>query len=441
MTSVFHWLACCLAALPVSAGGVFWTDRGASQLKRMAFDGSALQTVSLSGAVVSPGSNVRGLAVDTLHNRLFWADNGSDTLLRANLDGTDSQVLVTITGGNAFPADVRPSVADGVFYWCDQIRNRIQRATLEGANVTDIIPDAAPSGPYFLDLDLAAQKLYWGDFSGGAIFRANLDGTARETLLTGNNQTRGVCVDPIGGRLYWINRDDQRIHRCPLSAFTNGTIALTHPAVETLYTGLDTPHGLVLDVPAGKLYWADTGSNAGAGFGERSVCRGDLDGRSSAEILATGNEPWDVDLDRRCTNYAEWRARFFRRDAPATQTAPSADPDGDGAPNVLEYAFGTPPMQADVGHRSHGLLVPDSVAGSLHPGLVFRRSRVATDLAVRVQVSVDLANWENDLNQPSTTEVTVLPLEDGLEEVTVRTVEPLPESAPRFLRLLVELKP
>ena len=82
------------------AGGVFWTDRGASQIKRMNFDGSGLQTIPLSGAVTSPGSNTRGLAIDTASNRIFWADNGADRLLRANFDGTASTILYTITGGN-----------------------------------------------------------------------------------------------------------------------------------------------------------------------------------------------------------------------------------------------------------------------------------------------------------------------------------------------------
>src|SRR5215213_9741579 len=91
----------------VQAGGVFWSDRGASQLKRMNFDGSNLQTIPLSGAVTSPGSNIRGLAVDGVSNRIFWADNGVDRLLRANFDGSASTILYTVTGGNSFPADVR----------------------------------------------------------------------------------------------------------------------------------------------------------------------------------------------------------------------------------------------------------------------------------------------------------------------------------------------
>src|SRR5262245_41618825 len=89
------------------AGGVYWTDRGASQLKRMNFDGSNLQVIPLSGAVTSPGSNIRGVAIDGFSNRIFWADNGADRLLRANVDGTTSTILYTVPGGNSFPADIR----------------------------------------------------------------------------------------------------------------------------------------------------------------------------------------------------------------------------------------------------------------------------------------------------------------------------------------------
>ena len=62
-------VAVALLAFPsvqASAGGVYWTDREASQLKRMSFDGSNLQVITLSGTVTSPGTNIRGLAVDGL---------------------------------------------------------------------------------------------------------------------------------------------------------------------------------------------------------------------------------------------------------------------------------------------------------------------------------------------------------------------------------------
>jgi hypothetical protein len=195
-----------------------------------------------------------------------------------------------------------------------------------------------------MELDPAAGKIYWGDFAGGSIFRSNLDGTARETLVTGLDMTRGLGLDLTDGMIYFVSRDTRSIHRCPLAALENGSIPLTHPSVQTLYTGLDTPHGLELDIPARKFYWADTGTAAGLGTGDRAVSRGDFDGSGAVEVLASGSEPWDVALDRRCANYAEWTRRCFPVSPLPVVPPPQDDPDRDGMNHALEYAFDTPPF-------------------------------------------------------------------------------------------------
>lgn len=437
---MFHRLITCAVFLPAllaHGGGVFWTDRGASQLKRMSFNGSNLVVIALSGAVTSPGTNIRGIAVDTVSNRVFWADNGSDRLLRANFDGTSSTILTTIAGGNSFPADVRLDLGNQFFYWCDQLRNRIQRSSLNGASVADVITNAAPTGPYFMDLDVPSGKIYWGDFGGSSIFRANLDGSARETLLTGNNMTRGVKLDPREQMLYWINRDDKKVHRCPLAAFEGGTIPITHPAVQTLYTNLDTPHGIAIDVPARKVYWADTGTNPGNGTGGQSICRGDFDGGTPLEILATGTEPWDVDLDLRCTNYAEWVQRCFRIDAPAAQTNPEADPDGDGIPNAVEYALDLSPMHADRSALPGGFVTTGPVANSDYHAVNYRRRVGTSDLQFDVQVSTNLTNWVSSATNAVTVEIQVTPLGDGMESATARTLYTVSGLANHFIRVRV----
>ena len=441
MTHQRHIAATLFMAAVAQAGGVFWTDRGASQIKRMNFDGSGLQIVPLSGTVTSPGSNIRGLAIDTVSDRIFWADNGADRLLRANFDGTASTILHTVTGGNSFPADVRLDRGGSLFYWCDQLRQRIQRSTLDGAGVVTVISNAAATGPYFMDLDPAAGKIYWGDFDGGSIFRANLDGSGRETLLTGNNRTRGVCVDPGGDMLYWINRDDKKVHRCPLSSFTNGTIALTNPAVQTLYTNLDTPHGLVLDLPARKLYWADTGTNPGSGDGGQAVSRGDLDGGTPMEILAIGTEPWDVDLDRRCLSYTQWRMRCFRLDAPPEQTSPDADPDGDGLPNAVEYGLNLAPLNHELAGLPQGFLTNGPVVNAVYHGLRFHRRTGTSDLAYLIQTSTNLTHWIGSATEPATTEISIRSLEDDMEEIMVRSMAPLTDTSSHFLRLQILLGP
>ena len=252
--------------------------------------------------------------------------------------------------------------------------------------------------------------------------------------MTGNNMTRGVRIDPREQMLYWVNRDAKKVHRCPLSAVANGPIPLTHPAVQTLYTNLDTPHGLTLDIPARKIYWADTGTNPGEGTGGQSICRGDFDGSTPLEILATGTEPWDVDLDLRCASYAEWSQRCFRRDAPPAVTAPDADPDGDGLPNAAEYAFDLSPGRAD---RS---ALPASVVVTGAPGEVYHavqyRRRVGTgDLQYKVQVSTNLNAWAGN----ATLEIQVTTLADGVETATARTLYTVSGLTNHFLRVQTSL--
>ena len=423
-----------LALGPALAGGVYWTDRGAGRLMRMNFDGANSGALVLSGEFPSAGSNLRGVAVDTAANRLFWADNGSDTLRTAALDGSGAKSLLKLAGASPFPADVRPDFANGQLWWCDQTGRLIQRTPLDGGEAVTVVADAAPTGPYFLDFDRDHGLVYWGDFSGGAIYRAQFDGSRRELLLTGNLQTRGVGVDAGGGFLYWVNRDGRSLHRCPLAAFANGPITLGHSAVATLYRGLDTPHGLVLDVPAGKLYWADTGTNAGEGFGGQSICRGDLDGKSPAELLASGTEPWDVDLDRRSSTFTEWRARHFRRDDPEPTTAAGSDPDGDGLPNELEYLLGTSPRQHDPPGGWLTASSPD--ADGVPTRLRFPLNTLASDWTLRLESTGDLTDWRHAAEV--TPVVTVdEPATDGISRRTVTLPAQLAAERAVFLRLRV----
>ena len=419
------------------AGGVTWTDRGASAIKRMNFDGTALVTVTISGAVTSPGTNIRGVALDLAGGRMFWADNGNDRIFRSALDGSGATILLALPSGSSFPADVRLDPAGQFVYFCDQQRNILQRAGFDGTGLTTVIDTLNGNQPYFLDLVPAAGKLYWSGFASGSVYRANLDGSGFETIVTGNNNARGVCVDSAAGMIYWINRDDKKVHRCPLSALPVNVG--TSPAVQTLYQGLDTPHGLVLDVPAGKLYWADTGSNAGTGLGDKAVSRGDLDGSTPQEVLAAGTEPWDADIDPRCTTYTEWRARYFRKDAAVAATDFLADADGDGIVNLLEYATGSHPLRGDAA-PIQALVHLDNITGFRHLAVRFLRRLAASDLTYQVQVSEDLVAWRDNTSpgpQPMTVEVGAQAAADFMETVTTRAAAPLTGASRFYMRLWI----
>ncbi|MBK8478071.1 MAG: right-handed parallel beta-helix repeat-containing protein [Opitutaceae bacterium] len=135
-----------------------------------------------------------------------------------------------------------------------------------------------------------------------------------------------------------------------------------------------------------------------------------------------------------------WRRAYFGPTESAT-SALSADADGDGLPNLLEYAFGGDPL--------HPASCPHPVAGSaandnsLQLTLAFLQPPAATDLTYLVQFSTDLVNWADGSRYspfgdvpatPFTHEFGRLPVPDGTR-ITVGTA--LAPGAPRvFLRLL-----
>ena len=122
-------------------------------------------------------------------------------------------------------SDIELNPGAGQLYFCDQQTGRIRRYNLDGtpAGGVTMVTDTTYQ-PYYLDLDLVNGKIYWGDFDGvstntGNVFRMNLDGSARETIVTGNLETRAVCADVPGGMLYRVNRNAGKIMRCKLSDF------------------------------------------------------------------------------------------------------------------------------------------------------------------------------------------------------------------------------
>ena len=59
----------------------------------------------------------------------------------------------------------------------------IQRADLNGGNITTIVPVGATFTAKQLKLDRQNDKLYWSDREGMRVMRANLDGSNIETLV------------------------------------------------------------------------------------------------------------------------------------------------------------------------------------------------------------------------------------------------------------------
>jgi len=124
------------------------------------------------------------------------------------------------------------------------------------------------------------SALYWAD-QGGAVLRANMDGTGVQVLVTQSSpSTTGIALDLLSGQMYLTNQGDGgNVMRANLDG-TN---------VVTLITGV-SPFGVALDVTGEEMYWTDTGSL-------KDIRRAHLDG-SAQQILVTGQDsPTGIALD------------------------------------------------------------------------------------------------------------------------------------------------
>src|SRR5262245_50546560 len=87
--------------------------------------------------------------------------------------------------------------------------------------------------------------VYWTDFDGGDIRRANLDGTGEQTLLMGLDTPIGIALDVASGQMYWTNNNSGEIQRANLDG-SGQTIVVSR---------LSSPSRMALDLAGGKMYW------------------------------------------------------------------------------------------------------------------------------------------------------------------------------------------
>src|SRR6266436_9444664 len=151
--------------------------------------------------------------------RLFFLDLSAGRVLTANPDGSDLKAIVS--EGRRLPDGIVVDVASGHIYWTNMGQpsandGSIERADLDGKNVTNIIPPGGTFTPKQLQLDKKNGKLYWSDREGMRVMRANLNGSAIETLVeTGRNDADrrdlrnwcvGIAVDTEGRKFYWTQK-------------------------------------------------------------------------------------------------------------------------------------------------------------------------------------------------------------------------------------------
>jgi len=208
--------------------------------------------------------------------RLYFLDLAAGRVLTSHPDGSNLKTIVN--EGRRLPDCIVVDVAGGHIYWTNMGNPKandgtIDRADLDGTNVTNVVPPGATWTPKQLQLDAKNRKLYWSDREGMRVMRANLDGSNIETLvetghgdadrLDARNWCVGIAIDVIAGKLYWTqkgndNAGEGRIFRAGLE-IPRGQTPANRQDIEVIYDNLPEPIDLDLDLGNRVIYWTDRG--------------------------------------------------------------------------------------------------------------------------------------------------------------------------------------
>lgn len=213
--------------------------------------------------------------------KVYWTDGNynrlaTGTVQRADKDGAHVQTLVPVTGSSFSTGPLALDVAGGHMYWSDTARDRIERANLDGSELTTLI--SGVSQPIGIAIDVPHGKIY---FTGpNVIRRANFaDGSNVETVLAVSDAT-GLALDSINGYVYWTDLNFRRVVRAGLDG----------SGEHVVLSGLDSPRSIALDVGGGKLYVTDS----------MSIRRANLDGTSLETLVPPGAaRPGAIAIDPR----------------------------------------------------------------------------------------------------------------------------------------------
>jgi hypothetical protein len=206
---------------------------------------------------------VAGGAAQAAPDKVFFTEyKYNDPKIKSiNLDGTGLQELFAPPSGEWLPVGCDYDAAGGKFYWSQgNTPGTIRRANLDGSGMQLLL--SGLKIPRGMSIDVVHGKMYWvqsppAGNATGLLKRANLDGTSVETVYAENpydpvlSYVGKPTVDPANGYVYFNAGGE--IRRVRLDG--TGT-------VQTVVRGVTTVAAIALDVANNDVYFADANTNS-----------------------------------------------------------------------------------------------------------------------------------------------------------------------------------
>ena len=230
------------------------------------------------------------------------------SVLQISGDGKTQKVLVN---SQVLPDGLDVDKSSGRMFWTcmgypGHPTGEVYSANLEdGSDVKCIVPKGVANTPKQLVVDPVSKKLYFSDREGQRVFRCNYDGGELETIIkTGDwekdgfeDQTKwcvGITVSHKYGKFYWTQKGYSKSGKgrifCANIDMPAGETAETRSDVQLVLGSLPEPIDLEVDESNDLLYWTDRGELP---LGN-TVNRASLDSSSGLVAQKDGARPYDV---------------------------------------------------------------------------------------------------------------------------------------------------
>ncbi|KAI1899432.1 hypothetical protein AGOR_G00061720 [Albula goreensis] len=139
-----------------------------------------------------------------------------------------------------------------------------------------------------VDYDALEERIYWTDVKSQTIKRAFINGTALETVISGDIlNVRGLALDWLSRNMYWISSENDE---------TQVSVAHLDGSLKTsIIHGIDKPKCLVIHPVKGKMYWTDG----------NTINVANMDGSNSKILHQNQRDPVGLSIDY-ATNKLYW---------------------------------------------------------------------------------------------------------------------------------------
>ncbi|XP_050993855.1 nidogen-2 [Labeo rohita] len=168
---------------------IYWTDFGRHTINRAVLEFRSEPEAIISQGLVQP----EGIAVDTVHRKLFWVDSGKDRIETSSLDGSNRKVLIDSDLVN--PRAIIVDANSGTLYWTDWNRDapKIESSSLEG-HKRKVLVQAGLMLPNALTLDLDTNHLCWADAGTKKLECISPNGTERRVFQDALNYPFSLAI-------------------------------------------------------------------------------------------------------------------------------------------------------------------------------------------------------------------------------------------------------